>query len=76
MTGFHQERWWVQDFAASLPARLFGAAKEQPPPESQRFIAQAEFYFDCPTVWQSIQCNKGSAALYQMSWRARLRLNP
>ena len=25
LAGFHEGRWWVQDFAASLPARLLGA---------------------------------------------------
>lgn len=24
LPGFHEGRWWVQDFAATLPARLFG----------------------------------------------------
>ena len=29
LPGFTQGRWWVQDFAASLPARLFGGVKEE-----------------------------------------------
>ena len=57
----------------SLPARVFGRTVQ---PESRTpnwFFAGAEYYFDCGTVWQSSQCNKGSAALYQLNWRARLR---
>jgi hypothetical protein len=57
----------------SLPARLFGAESGQPALKSQRFIAQAEFFFDCTSAWLSVECNEGSAATYQMNWRARLR---
>ncbi len=63
------------------PNPMPGPAPTPPPQQPQRsdgketrlFWAQAEFYFDCPSVWQSSTCNKGSAAMYQMNWRGRLR---
>lgn len=66
---------------AALPSPTPGPAPTPPPytppsrdaKELHAFWAQAEFYFDCPSVWQSSTCNKGSAAMYQMNWRARLR---
>jgi hypothetical protein len=59
----------------SMPARLFSKQAPSGPATggSPWFWSEAEFYFDCTSVWQSSYCNKGSAAAYQMNFRARLR---
>ena len=64
-----------------VPSRVFGRADEAEARAAQvdaalpfrLFLAQAEFYYDCESVWESNACNKAGAALYQMRWRARLR---
>jgi hypothetical protein len=63
------------------PARVFGREAEAQAQAASRgesspmrlFLAQAEFYYDCASVWESNKCNKAGSALYQMRWRARLR---
>jgi hypothetical protein len=63
-----------------VPARVFGRGEEADAQAASRgdsslqlFLAQAEFYYDCKSVWESNKCNKAGSALYQMRWRARLR---
>lgn len=64
-----------------VPSRIFGRGAEADANASERadnpplhlFLAQAEFYYDCPGVWDSAYCNKAGSVLYQMRWRARLR---
>lgn len=64
-----------------VPARVFGRGAEAEAQAARRgdssllhvFLAQAEFYYDCKSVWESNKCNKAGSALYQMRWRARLR---
>lgn len=37
------------------------------------YVAQAEFYFDCDKKWDDFGCNKKDLAMYELSWRARMR---
>lgn len=62
----------------SMPVGLFRRAVPRPAdsqetPSHHRFVAQAEFYFDCTGTWQSAHCNRAGLAMYRMRWRARLR---
>lgn len=69
----------LADKIVGLPSRLFGAGPGDKDVAAAAsggthvFLTQAEFFFDCASVWQSSQCNKGSAASYQLKWKARLR---
>jgi hypothetical protein len=64
----------------SMPSRIFSAtpgakarARAREGGGTHMFLSQAEFYFDCDSVWQSSGCNSNAAATYQMRWKARLR---
>jgi hypothetical protein len=63
----------------AVGARQFGT---KPTTDSQVYIAQAEFYYDCTGTWTSDDCNgttffdntrNPDNALFNMRWRARLR---
>ncbi len=57
----------------AMPSRLFGRSSASPEGEVSTFWSQAEFYFDCNSVWHSPDCNNNQAALFRLGWRARLR---
>jgi hypothetical protein len=63
----------------AVGARQFGTAAST---DSNIYIAQAEFYYDCQGTWTSDACNgrtffdntrNPDNALFNMRWRARLR---
>jgi hypothetical protein len=43
------------------------------PPKANVYLAQAEFFFDCTSTWDSSVCNADDGALYAPRWKVRLR---
>ncbi|HVJ94733.1 MAG TPA: hypothetical protein VM580_33330 [Labilithrix sp.] len=52
---------------------LLGMQKYETKRHDLTYFAQAEFYFDCDSVWTEPQCNYEDNAMFQIKWRARLR---
>lgn len=60
------------DDTVGILAKMKGAFTPSPP-KPNVYMAQAEFYFDCNSTWDTSICNGNDYAAYSPKWRVRLR---